>query len=154
MPLLGASERQRAAPIDDIVAVTTSEREPTCRSVNQLSIVVTPLPPQPPQVTTMNIMFTQHTKKMIYLPTFWSLSVCELTRTERTKWIVQFVQTELHRAAKMYCTGTELHRAAKMECACTAASSVQKFKVSYFWKLKHCFLAQIFSVEVILAAKF
>ena len=36
----------------------------------------------------------------------------------------------------------------------TAASSGQKFKVAYFWKLKYCFLAKIFSVEENLATKF
>ncbi len=35
----------------------------------------------------------------------------------------------------------------------TAASSGQKFKVAYFWKLKYCFLADIFSVEEMLAIK-
>jgi hypothetical protein len=41
MPLQGASKKQCTTPIDVIVAVTTSKREPTCRSVEQLSMEVT-----------------------------------------------------------------------------------------------------------------
>ena len=118
-----------------------------------------PLPPQPPQVITMNIMFTQQTKNMIYLPAFWGLYVCKLTCTEQTEWIVQSVWNDSHRAAKMYCTIcanwiAQRSQNGVCELTRTAASSGQKFKVAYFWKLKHCFLVLIFSVEEIWATKF
>jgi hypothetical protein len=52
---------------------------------------------------------------------------------------------------------TELHRAAKKECANGLAQQpalAKNSKWRIFWKLKYCFLAEIFSVEEILATKF
>ncbi len=67
--------------------------------------------------------------------------MCELTRTEQTKWIVQSVLAQSSQNGVC-------------ELTHTAASSGQKFKVAYFWKLKYCFLAKFFSVEEMLATKF
>ena len=125
-----ASKSQRAvADVVVVVAQQASKQEPMRRP------------------TTINITTTNTPKNMIYLPVLGGLSVCELMCTEQPKWIVQSV-----------CKLTRTEQAQSITAASQSLSvwfcPVQKFKVAYLWKLKHCFLAKIISVEEILATKF
>ena len=123
------SQRATADVVVVVVARLASKREPMRRP------------------TTINITTTNTPKNMIYLPVLGGLSVCELMCTEQPKWIVQSV-----------CKLTRTEQAQSITAASQSLSvwfcPVQKFKVAYLWKLKHCFLAKIISVEEILATKF